>query len=123
MKFNTIHQDNRGSISLLEGEELQYPEVTVFVTRKDYARGGCIHYFSNEYLSVISGEVIYVIGEESKLLRSGESTMIPSNTPHYFISITDSVVMEWGATKEEKAKKHDPTRKIVEEINAKINNS
>jgi len=117
VKLNTIHTDSRGSISLLT-EEMKYPEVTVFHTNEGFARGGCIHELSDEYTCVIEGEVEYRIGDKTLRMKDGESAVIPRNTPHYYASITDSIVLEWGATPAEKQKKHAEFRAIVDAINA-----
>ena len=42
---------------------------------------------------------------------------IPRNTPHYFIALEDSIILEWGATPEEKINKHKEFRKMVDDIN------
>lgn len=94
-----------------------YPEVTIFHTRQGMARGGCIHHKSDEHTCVISGLVEYVMGECRFILEAGDSMVIPAGTPHYFLSLSDSVVLEWGATPEEKKEKHPEFRAIVEEIN------
>src|SRR3990167_7395459 len=117
MKLTKIHEDNRGTISILEEDLQGLSEVTIFHTNAGYARGGCIHYLSQEYNTVIIGDIIYYIGDEKLSMKTGESCIIPKSTSHYFISLTDSIVVEWGATPEEKIEKHIKTRKIVEEIN------
>lgn len=117
MKLDSIHQDDRGSIHVIKDDDLGHPEVTIFTTGAGYARGGCIHHKSDEYCTVISGEVKYVIGDEKHILTDGMSVIIPRGTPHYFISWGYSVVMEWGATPEEKKEKHPEFRRIVDEIN------
>jgi len=121
MKLNTIHSDARGAISLLT-EDMKYPEVTVFHTKKGFARGGCIHDLSDEYTCVIEGEVEYRIGDKVLKMKDGESAIITRNTPHYYVSLTDSIVLEWGATPAEKQNKHLEFRAIVDEINAKRQN-
>jgi hypothetical protein len=45
------------------------------------------------------------------------SIKIPKGTPHYFISWGYSLVLEWGATIEEKGEKHLEFRQIVDRIN------
>ena len=118
MKLDTIHKDRRGSISLMTEDLKQFQEVTVFNTKGGFARGGCIHKKSEEFTIVIEGAVRYVMGGKGLILVCGQSTTIPKNTPHYFISLVDSVVIEWGALPEEKAEKHLATRKIVDAINS-----
>jgi mannose-6-phosphate isomerase-like protein (cupin superfamily) len=117
LTLNSLHKDSRGTISLIKGDELEYPGVTVFYTGDGKARGGCLHELNDEYTCVISGLVEYVIGNNKYILKDGDSMIIPRGTPHYFKSLTDSVVLEWGATEEEKKFKHAPTRAIVDEIN------
>jgi mannose-6-phosphate isomerase-like protein (cupin superfamily) len=117
MKFVIAHEDGRGRISLLT--ELQhFHEVSIFETKKGRSRGGCIHMFSDEYCCVIEGEVEYHMGSISKKLKAGDMILVPRATPHYFVSITDSVLMEWGPSPEEKKDKHPATRKIVDKINS-----
>jgi len=121
MKFHEIHKDSRGSINILT-EDMALDEVTVFTTRKGFARGGCIHNINDEYTCVVEGEVEYCIGDETQNLKMGESLIIPKGTPHYFVSLTDSIVLEWGASPAEKMEKHAEFRRIVEKINENIVN-
>ena len=116
MKLKNIHSDNRGAINILTGD-MKLDEVTVFNTNAGYARGGCIHEINDEYTVVIEGEVIYCIGGKNITVKKGDSLIIPKNTSHYFISVTDSLVLEWGATPEEKKKKHAKSRQIVDNFN------
>jgi mannose-6-phosphate isomerase-like protein (cupin superfamily) len=116
MKLNEIFNDKRGVIRTLT-EDISFEEITIFQTRAGMARGGCIHDKNDEYTCIIEGEVEYHIGDKTFILCTGESIKIPFSTPHYYISITDSVVLEWGATPEEKTQKHIGFRKIVDEIN------
>ena len=117
MKLDLIHQDKRGCILSLISDKLPYPEITVFETNAGFARGGCIHNISDEYCTVIAGQVEYVIGDELHVLSDGMSIKIPKGTPHYFISWGSSVVLEWGATVAEKKEKHAEFRQIVDRIN------
>lgn len=118
MKLKQIHKDFRGTIDIINGLD-KYPEVTVFKTKAEHARGGCIHKDNEEFVCVIEGIIEYYSGEERRRLFPGDSFHIPKNTPHYFISMTDSTVLEWGATEEEKQEKHDKFRRIVDEINSR----
>jgi len=119
MKLELIHEDNRGSINIIKGDELTYPEITVFKTKQGYARGGCIHRKSEEYATVIEGRITYVTPKGYFHLYAGDNFIIPKGTPHYFLSNTDSIVLEWGATEEEKKEKHLHYREIVDEINSR----
>ncbi len=117
MRLEEIHADARGKINLLTGD-MKLDEITVFTTNAGYARGGCIHEINDEYTVIIEGEVLYCIGDKYSILKKGDSCIIPKLTPHYFLSITDSIVLEWGAIPIEKLKKHAKYRQIVDNINA-----
>jgi len=122
MKLTKVHEDSRGVTYSLEGDLeaiMNYPEVAIFKTRAGKARGGCIHHINREFVCVLEGEIGYVFGEDKtrKLMSAGDSFCIPKSTPHYFYSITDSIVMEWGATLAEKKVKHPAFRQVVDKIN------
>ena len=120
IKCNKIHKDARGAIYNLVGDLGTYPEVTIFFTKRGLARGGCIHSLSCEHICVLVGEIKFVYGEDQqdKILRAGDSLTIPPTTPHYFVALEDSVVMEWGPQMSEKNEKHLEFRNIVDLINA-----
>jgi len=123
MLFEKIHSDIRGEIYIFK-ESIQYPEITLLKTIKGFARGGCIHNINCEYFCVLEGKVKYVYENKNKIIKKymkvGEVLVIPKSTPHYFISITDSLVIEWGVTEEERKVKHPKFREIVENINNKM---
>jgi len=116
LNLERIHKDERGEIDLLKGM-MRYPEITLFTTKKGFARGGCIHRVNGEFNVVLEGEIRYFIGEKEVLMKVGDSVTIPKNTPHYFIALTDSLVAEWGCEPEEKVEKHKEFREIVDKIN------
>ena len=120
LTLNRVSEDDRGQIYTIEGLK-GIEEVTIFITKSNKARGGCIHHINDETCTVLSGRVIFVLGDKVKLVKKGESISIPKSTPHYFFSNTDSVVMEWGATYKEKIEKHKEFRAIVEIINDRTN--
>ena len=122
LKLELLHKDDRGEIYLLKGDSLkEHEEITLFVTKKGYARGGCVHRHHDEFCVVLEGSIKYFIGEEyPEALAKGMSTLIPQAQPHYFVSNTDSIVAEWGATPEEKKEKDPVFRKYMEEHNARI---
>jgi len=120
MLLEKIHSDKRGSISIMTGLQ-SYPEVTVFKTKAGHARGGCIHRLSKEFVCVIEGIISYTTPDNVVVLKAGESYAIEKETPHYFKSVTDSVVLEWGATVEEKKEKDPIFRVIVDNINDTAN--
>lgn len=117
MLLSKIHSDDRGSVRIITGKEIGHPEISILTAKKGYARGGCVHDKSDEYMVVVSGSVIYQIGDKTHRFKVGDSCIIPKGTPHYFVALEDSVVLEWGATLEEKLKKHKAFRKIVDKIN------
>lgn len=134
MKFDIIHQDNRGFIGALTEDLTTYPECAILKTVSGVMRGGCIHRINTEHLCVIEGEIMYVYGGDINnsnaaevnvdevgnfvvAMRVGDSISILPNTPHYFYSVTDSLVAEWGCQIKEKKEKHEAFRKIVMEFN------
>lgn len=119
MKLDNIHEDDRGFIKALTGDLKTFPEIAIMKTNAGFARGGCIHHKSKEHLCVIEGTIKYVYGNDEKhvMLSPGQTITIEPSTPHFFLSITDSIVAEWGPQLEEKQDKHEAFRKIVMEIN------
>lgn len=123
MQLQKIHEDIRGIIYSLTGNPLTFEEVSFLYTKKGLARGGCFHAINPEHLTVIQGTIEYYYRlpntEEiiKVLLNEGQSITIPPKTPHYMISIADSIILEWGCTVEEKQKKHEEFRKIVLDYN------
>lgn len=122
MIFDNIHEDARGFIKAITGGFETCPELTIMKTNAGFARGGCIHPESKEHLVVIEGVIKYVYGEDQKhkMLQAGQGITIDKNIPHFFLSITDSIVAEWGPQIEEKQGKYQPMRDLVNSIN-KVN--
>jgi len=116
MQLTKIFSDGRGDINILTDLSV-YPELTLFTTKKNMARGGCIHEEHDEYSCIIEGQVRYYIGDTITELGVGESIIIKKNTPHYFLALADCLVAEWGASPSEKKNKHIEFRKIVDTIN------
>jgi len=130
MELKKVHSDERGEIYIITSLLPDNKEVTILTTNKGFARGGCIHHLNDERFVVIKGMVRYFVeGRLSSFYNKGTSGFIGRGKAHYLIAITDSVVMEWGATVEEKKEKHKEWRKIVNNINREkidescINNS
>jgi mannose-6-phosphate isomerase-like protein (cupin superfamily) len=106
LKLEKLHGDDRGEIYLITGDGLkEHKEITLFVTNKGYARGGCVHHLHDECCAVLEGEISYRINGDISHYQKGESLVIPKSNPHYFISKTDSIVLEWGCDPEEKKEK------------------
>ena len=118
MKLEKVNEDERGEIYTLAGFRA-FPEVAILMTKMGYSRGGCFHNIHDEFATVLEGEVYYYVGEERKFikLQQGDNIKIEKATPHYLYSVTDSVVLEWGATLKEKNTKHKEFREIVNKIN------
>lgn len=121
MQLTKIHTDERGEIWILL---INGKEHTLLLTKPKYARGGCIHRYSDEYCVVLDGAIEYHIrGRKVKKYAKGDSLFIPRNTPHYFIALEPSFVMEWGPAPEEKKEKCKSWRKKVEKINEEVHSS
>jgi len=119
LKFEKIHEDKRGEIYLITGLFPEGRELTLFITNKGYARGGCIHKDSDEQCCVLDGVIeYYVEGRSPERFHVGRGTLIPKNTQHFFIALTNSIVIEWGPKPEEKKQK-GLWRVYVDEINKK----
>lgn len=120
MKLKNIHRDSRGETYSVTGENLGVPEIALFFTKENHARGGCIH-SRNEYFCVISGDIVLVMGDDEYLMTKGDAVVINSDTPHYYISKTDSVVIEWNLDPKEKNVKYNNHKEIVDRINVTAN--
>lgn len=119
IKLNKIHGDERGEIYTITGD-MEHEEITILTTNKGFARGGCIHNKNDEYCVVLEGIIEYHLGNEPPVIMDRGKTMwVPRGTPHYIRAIKDSIVVEWGATSEEKKEKDPEMRRIVVEINKK----
>jgi len=118
LKFENIHEDQRGEIALVLDLLPDGREVTLFTTSKGYARGGCVHRESGESCVVIKGDIKYWIGDAEPITMSrGDTCYIKPGVPHYFVALTDTVVIEWGALPWEKKERDISARKIVDKIN------
>lgn len=112
-----IHKDDRGEIYIIEGDLKEHKEIALLFTKKSFARGGCVHNLNDEHLTVLEGKIHFFTKDKEFILEKGKSITTIRNTPHYFISLEDSLVMEWGCVPEEKAEKYKPLRDIVDKIN------
>lgn len=53
------------------------------------------HHHPHEQTStVLSGEFLFVVGEEERLLRAGDVAVIPSNVPHSGKALTDCRIID-----------------------------
>ena len=133
MKLNKIHEDERGEIYTITDEKMKTPEITLLVTNKGFARGGCIHELRDEFCVCVEGIVEYYAEGTNELstapqhkqgfklnnLHKGKPVLTPHGIPHYFYSKTDSIVLEFGA-KIEDTTKHHATRDFIDEMNKKV---
>jgi len=119
MRLEKIHEDKRGEIHLITGLLPEDRELTLFTTKKGYARGGCVHKESAEDAVVIAGSVqYYVEGERARTLSRGDAIHIPPGTPHFFLALMpETIVMEWGPKPWEKKEHHPLWRSHVNKIN------
>ena len=126
MKIEKVHSDSRGSIYSITGEPIKLEEYSLLETKANIMRGGCLHKKHSETIVVLEGEISYFYRLPNEVeineisMRAGDSYTIPPNSPHYMLSLTDSIVMEFGADIDEKKVKHDEFRKVVMEHNQSV---
>jgi quercetin 2,3-dioxygenase len=48
-----------------------------------------LHMYQDEIFTVIEGEYRFVVGEETHLLKPGQTIFLPRNIPHTWIQLTD----------------------------------
>ena len=125
LEIKKIDQNKQGEIYSLEGDSLPFQDLTILITKQGFARGGSVHNLHDENTVIISGDVTYFKkGRAPEHLTAGEKkfsgTIIPKEVPHYFISLSDSIVLEWGVSPEEKAGEYKPYREIVNKINKEV---
>ena len=113
-----VHEDERGEIFVIPCTKEK--DLAMFKTKKGYARGGCVHVFDDEYFVVIKGKIACIIDDEYLEYDEGMSGMIPRNSPHMTIALTDSILMEWGARRDDKNVYHEDYREKVKKINKKM---
>ena len=121
-KFSKITQDGRGAIFLVEDLLEDKKEFTFMEMKKGSARGGCFHP-SDEHFAVIKGKVRFILGDEERIVSTGDAGKIPAMKSHAFIALEDSIVSEWGITTEEKKAnmKDKKLRAYLDETNKKNN--
>ena len=120
LEIKKVNEDERGSIYSITGDEIKpHHELVLLCTKKGYARGGCIHYKNAEYIVIIEGKVDYHIRRAEIWMKKGDTEYIPATAPHYLVSKTDSIVMEWGPEPNEKDTKDSVMREYVNKINRK----
>jgi len=136
MEINKVHEDERGEIYTITGEEMSTPEITLLITNKGFARGGCTHELHDEFCVCVEGLVEhYIEGENTERavtpapqhkegfklanLHKGKPVLIPHGLPHYFYSKTKSIVLEWGA-KIDETSHHPETRDFIDKLNKKV---
>ena len=88
--------DERGEIHTFEVDGAEF---SVMLTKKGYARGGD-HHKTRQYVAALRGSIDLHIrksdGEEGVYtVNAGEHFVILKNLPHYMVSTTDSITIEW----------------------------
>lgn len=118
MEIIDIHTDDRGYIKAVKGLLKDHKEFTFVELKKGYARGGCYH-SEDEWFAVIEGKIKTIIGDKEIICEKGYSGKFPKHSPHAFIGLEDSIIIEWGIKTEEKEKdvKDKKLRDKVDEIN------
>ena len=126
MKCEFVHEDIRGHIISVTGITT-CPEMVFVWTDKGYARGGCIH-DTDETVLVIEGSIMLHC-DYSKPMRYNNqwqqidegdpSIIIPAGVPHFYISLENSLIMEYGPDNAN-TKKDIEMRNRVERINREL---
>lgn len=138
LKMKKIHADERGEIysiplteTMISLEKSPYgwgkdvaldisdsikEDIAILTTHKGYARGGHSHPDRDEYFIVVKGIVKYWVDGISEIYHEGMSDVVPKDSPHFFLSLKESLIIHWGAN-EKKTVKHDGYRKMVEKVN------
>lgn len=121
INFNFEHGDDRRDIfanqDLLGGKEW-----SIIKLKKGKAIGGCFHSVDENW-AVISGSVIISqkLGEliENKVCAPGDAGTFYAGNGHNMHALEDSIVLEWGVTKDEKQlnQKEPEMLQIVKDIN------
>ena len=95
MKIETINEDKRGSICEITIDKNKFLMIR---TNANYMRGGDFH-DTIQYQYIILGrlELVYLKDnkEVKKIIKTGDVIKINPHTPHYFKSITYSVMIEY----------------------------
>ena len=141
LEMKKIHNDERGEIYSITGEEMKTPEISLFLTKKGFFRGGVIHSMHDTFVQVIEGIVeVYHKPKDSKdylppasaagegqqmdgcnlttLIKGGLARfLVPHGCPYYTYSKTDSVIMTWGPASDEIGMYDDGMRNFVTDGN------
>ncbi|MHA1853885.1 MAG: hypothetical protein ACTSUF_10335 [Candidatus Heimdallarchaeaceae archaeon] len=111
MNSQKTFEDSRGTIRVFYDND---EELKVITTYQGKARGGCLH-DCDEVFEVVSGDVLLVAGN-SLCLKAGKSCVIQAFTHHWFISLTDSVVIE-RIRRKSNSRKDEKIRDFIKKIN------
>ena len=94
MEIKLINEDKRGSITEVTIDNTKF---LLLKTNANYLRGGDYH-DTIQYQYVILGRLELVYKKDNKIIRRivkcGDTIKIKPNIPHYFRSITYSVMIE-----------------------------
>jgi mannose-6-phosphate isomerase-like protein (cupin superfamily) len=76
IRFKVLPSETNSGVFLIEHDNL--------------VKGGPplhLHLYQEEWFYVVEGQVMFQIGDERKMLRSGDSILGPRNVPHAFSSV------------------------------------
>ena|SRR3989338_9055885 len=108
-----LYKDARGEIHRFNIKGIKF---NALFSKKDSLRSGDCHPVT-QYNIVLKGILQITLRKKGKNIvmkkKTGQLIVIPSNTPHLYKSITDSVILEWWGGPF-KVKYYAPYRKLVE---------
>ncbi|MEK6953033.1 MAG: cupin domain-containing protein [Nanoarchaeota archaeon] len=108
-----VHRDHRGEIHRLDIGGVKF---NVLITKAGVLRSGDYHP-NTQYDIILSGEMEITLRQDDKdvVIRKGPNDLIsiPSETPHLFRSLTDTVMIEWWGGKFE-CKYYKPYRDLID---------
>lgn len=87
-----IFEDHRGTVFSYYNFTENFVEYNLMITKKGDVRGYHFHPEFDEYMMVVDGTCLFreYTNEISEVtLNTGDSILIPKNTPHTFIALTD----------------------------------
>src|ERR1700683_18933 len=83
MNISNIH-DVKEWFEILETTERSQSAVMVLTAGGHSFEGMSIHKSSDQILYLVEGELSAEVGDDKRILREGDSCIIPAGTPHRF---------------------------------------
>ena len=112
MLSEELYKDFRGEIIVYKIDGFKF---NVLTTKKGMYRGGESHPVA-QYTLVLKGKVEVTLRQNDEdvviEIGSNELIVIPSNIPHLFKSLTDTVMIHWYDG-DSKSNWYEPYRKLV----------